>query len=92
MDMLSQIYGYQELKERLLLLVGYKTHGEERNKTDRKERVWSANSAEQNELDGNDDCSARELITSDCTWEKQMGGVRYRVCSSRCSVDSDRFA
>lgn len=59
MDMLSQIYGYQELKERLLLLVGYKTHGEERNKTDRKERVWSANSAEQNELDGNDDCSAR---------------------------------
>ena len=59
MDMLSQIYGYQKLKERLLLLVGYKTHGEERNKTDRKERVWNANSAEQNELDGNDDCSAR---------------------------------
>ena len=59
MDMLSQIYGYQELKERLLLLDGYKTHGEERNKTDHKERVWSANSAEQNELDGNDDCSAR---------------------------------
>ena len=57
--MLSQIYGYQELKDRLLLLGGYKTHGEEWNKTDRKERVWSAISAEQNELDGNDDCSAR---------------------------------
>lgn len=24
-------------------------------------------------------------------WEKKMGGVRYRVCSSRCSADSDRF-